>query len=75
MACSTIGLRFIDDHHVERVINDPRAAGRAWRVLALVDARLPASSGECDHPSDALDGPCLSIRSSQRLLSASIFFP
>jgi len=58
-------LRFIDDHHVQRVIQRILAplGRRLDESSPMVDARLPDGSRvNAIIPPVALDGPCLSIR-------------
>ena len=58
-------LRFIDDHHVERVMQRILAplGRRLDESSPMVDARLPDGSRvNAIIPPIALDGPCLSIR-------------
>ncbi|OBY89334.1 ATPase [Pseudomonas sp. AU11447] len=68
-------LRFIDDHHVQRVIQRILAplGRRLDESSPMVDARLPDGSRvNAIIPPVALDGPCLSIRKfSQDLLKSA----
>lgn len=68
-------LRFIDDHHVQRVIQRILAplGRRLDESSPMVDARLPDGSRvNAIIPPVALDGPCLSIRKfSKELLKSA----
>ncbi|WP_324833584.1 CpaF family protein [Pseudomonas saxonica] len=62
---SQTDLRFIDDHHVERVMQRILAplGRRLDESSPMVDARMPDGSRvNAIIPPIALDGPCLSIR-------------
>ncbi|CDF85804.1 TadA ATPase [Pseudomonas knackmussii B13] len=68
-------LRFIDDHHVQRVIQRILAplGRRLDESSPMVDARLPDGSRvNAIIPPVALDGPCISIRKfSKELLQSA----
>jgi pilus assembly protein CpaF len=66
---SAAAVRFIDDHHVVRVIQRILApiGRRVDESTPMVDARLPDGSRvNAIIPPIALDGPCLSIRKFRR---------